>query len=111
MKMPIISLTTDVLESLDQIFYSGSKGTHLLFSTRTIRDAFVRNAELDRQELDAVAERLQPVLADLLQFDDLDDRRLFIEELEPHLRDVLVHLYFGFLERYLNEDDLPETLH
>ncbi len=107
----IIAVSHDMLESLDQLFYSGSKGTHLLFSTRTIRAAFDRRRGLEEMELDEAAERLQPILADLMEIDDLEDRRDYIERLETPVRDLLVHLYFGFLERYLTDDEEPEVLH
>lgn len=110
-KSAIITVERDVLESLDQLFYSGSRGTHLLFSTRTIRDAFNRMEEIGADALDTAVERLHPVLNDLLDRVDLDEQRDFIEQLDPSVRDLLVHLYFGFLERYLTEDEPPEILH
>ena len=110
-KSAIITVDHDVLESLDQLFYTGAKGTHLLFSTRAIRDAFDRLEGIDADTLETAVERLHPVLNDLLDRVDLDDQRDFIEHLDPAVRDLLVHLYFGFLDRYLTEDEPPEILH
>ncbi len=110
-KMPMVMVTNEVLQSLDQIFYSGSKGTHLLFSTGAIRDAFARHHDFEKFDLDLVAEQLHSVLAELLWIDDLEDRRQFIDALDTTLRDMLVHLYFGFLDHYQTEDEPPEVLH
>jgi hypothetical protein len=107
----MLTVSNDMLESLDQIFYTGARGTHLLFSTSNIRDAFVRLERVEPVELENLTEQLQPVLATLLELSDNEDRRDFIEALEPSVRDVLVHVYFGFLEKYLTEDEPPEVLH
>jgi hypothetical protein len=111
MKIPYITVTNDMLESLDKIMLCGTRGTHLLFSADTIRAAFSRQINVEQFDLDEVAERLRPVLADLMQIDDLDERRDFIESLETPLCDTLVFLYFGFLERYLTEGVSSEEMH
>ncbi len=109
-KPAIIEIPHEALESLDQLFYASSKGTHLLFSNNVIRDAFVRQETFSEQELESVSEWLEPILADLVQIDDLEMRRDFINSLDPAARDILVHLYFGFLDRYVVDDELPEIL-
>ena len=107
----MITVSSDLLESLDQIMRLGTRGTHLLFSATTIRDAFDRQQSFEHFNLDEVADQLQPIISDLLEIDDLEDRKDFIEALDPPMRDMLVHLYFGFLERYLAEENPSEVLH
>ncbi len=109
-KPAIIEVPHETLESLDQLFYASSKGTHLLFSNNVIRDAFIRQETVSEEELESFSEWIQPILADLIQIDDLEKRKEFIAGLEPAARDILVHLYFGFLDRYVVEDELPDIL-
>jgi hypothetical protein len=55
---------------------------------------------------------VQSALAELLDRESLEDRQEYIEGLEKDIRDVLVHLYFGFLDKYMSDDeDSPEVLH
>jgi hypothetical protein len=67
--------------------------------------------ELDLLEDSELVEQVQEVLADLLEIEDLDERRDYIEALDQDLRDVLVHLYFGFLDRYMDDEKSSEVLH
>jgi sugar-specific transcriptional regulator TrmB len=106
-------VTTDILESLDQIFESGLRGTHLLFSNSMIREAFRRKTSKDLLADESLTEQVQLALADLLDVESLDERQEYIESLDPETRDILVHLYFGFLDKYMNYDDEQpsEVLH
>ena len=118
-----IAVTNIALESIDKIFRSGLRGTHLLFTNRMIREAFSREEPLENLLSHEVATRLQDVVVELLEKQDLLEQRedfrwpllmereQFIESLDPTIRAVLVHLYFGFLDRYLNGQTTPEVLH
>jgi hypothetical protein len=110
-----ISVTPDILESLDQIFETGARGTHLLFSNEMIRKAFSRARPVELLADSCVSEHVQQALSDLLGVDNLDERQEVIEALDPDTRDVLVHIYFGFLDRYLfgesDDEAPPEVLH
>lgn len=118
-----ITVTNSALESIDKIFRSGLRGTHLLFSNSMIREAFSRGDSLESLLSNEVAAKLQEVVVELLEKQDmlehgeeyrwplLVEREQFIESLDPAVRDVLVHLYFGFLDRYLCGKRNPEVLH
>ncbi|HOX44692.1 MAG TPA: hypothetical protein PK668_13915 [Myxococcota bacterium] len=88
------------LDSLDQLLHCGTRGTHLLFSTDVIREAFASPRVWELLSLEELAARVQPVLAEVMSLQDLESRQHFVEGLEPPLRDLLVQLYFGFLDRY-----------
>jgi hypothetical protein len=108
----MVSFSSEVLDSLDQIFESGARGTHLLFSNDMIREAFDRYPSADLLSDQELAEQVQNALTELMDVDSLDERQEYIESLETETRDILVHLYFGFLDRYLvNEEQSPEILH
>lgn len=109
---PYLSVTSELVESFEKIFQSGLRGTHLLFSNQMIREAFTREKPVELLTDQDVAEQVQNALADLLDRETLEERQEYIEGLESKIRDVLVHLYFGFLDKYISEDEeSPEVLH
>ncbi len=109
---PYLAVTSEIIESFEKIIQSGLRGTHLLFSNQMIREAFNQNQPVELLTDQNTAERVQNALADLLDREGLEERREYIEGLERDIRDVLVHLYFGFLDKYLSDDeDAPEVLH
>ena len=109
---PYLAVTSELVESFEKIVHSGLRGTHLLFSNQMIREAFTRAKPIELLTEQDVAEQVQSALADLLDRETLEERQEYIEGLERSIRDVLVHLYFGFLDKYLSEDEeSPEVLH
>ena len=100
-----LAVSPDVLESLDKIMETGARGTHLLFSNRMIREAFRREEPMKLLADNDFAEEVQNALSDLLTLEDLDDRQEYIELLDRTVRDILVHIYFGFLDRYVNPEE------
>ena len=109
---PFLSVTSELVESFEKIVQSGLRGTHLLFSNQMIREAFTHEKPVELLADQEVAEQVQSALADLLDRESLEDRQEYIEGLERKIRDVLVHLYFGFLDKYISEDEeSPEVLH
>ncbi len=109
---PYFAVTSEIIESLEKIVLSGLRGTHLLFSNQMIREAFKHEKPIELLTNQDVAGQVQSALADLLDRESLEERQEYIEELEKTIRDVLVHLYFGFLDKYLSDDeDSPEVLH
>jgi hypothetical protein len=92
-------LTMD-LDSLDQLLHCGTRGTHLLFTTDVIREAFAGSKAWELISLEELAARVQPMLAEVMSLQDLESRQRYVEGMEPPLRDLLVQLYFGFLDRY-----------
>jgi len=109
---PFLSVTSELIESFEKIFQSGLRGTHLLFSNQMIREAFTREKPVELLADQSVAERVQNALSDLLDRETLEEQQEYIEGLELNIRDLLVHLYFGFLDKYISEDEeSPEVLH
>jgi L-rhamnose isomerase len=109
---PYLAVTSEIIESFEKILQSGLRGTHLLFSNQMIREAFNHHQPVELLTDQNVAGRVQSALADLLDRESLEERQEYIEGLERDVRDVLVHLYFGFLDKYMSDDeDSPEVLH
>ncbi len=98
-------------DSLDQILHCGMRGTHLLFTPEAIRGAFADPRAWELWSLEELAARLQPVLAEVLDLQDLEAQQAYVEGLEPPLRNLLVQLYFGFLDRYAaTTGERPEVM-
>ena len=109
---PYFAVTSEIIDSLEKIVLSGLRGTHLLFSNQMIREAFKHEKPIELLTNQDVAGQVQSALADLLDRESLDERQEYIERLEKTIRDVLVHLYFGFLDKYMSDDEeSPEVLH
>jgi hypothetical protein len=109
---PYLAMTSELIESFEKIVQSGLRGTHLLFSNQMIREAFTHERPVELLADQDMAEQVQDALADLLDRESLEERQEYIEGLERRIRDVLVHLYFGFLDKYISEDEeSPEVLH
>ena len=97
---------------MEKIVLSGLRGTHLLFSNQMIREAFKHEKPIELLTNQDVAGQVQSALANLLDRESLEERQEYIEGLEKTIRDVLVHLYFGFLDKYMSDDeDSSEVLH
>ena len=112
-KVAKVQVSEQVLDSFDQIMHCGSKGTHLLFTNAQIRRAFKRRDAVDALEDGEAGEQLQEAIEGLLALEHIDEQQDFVDSLESGLCDLLVHLYFGFLDRYLNSEgeEPPEVLH
>ena len=109
---PYLAVTSEIIESLEKIVLSGLRGTHLLFSNQMIREAFKHEKPIQLLTDQDVAGQVQSALSNLLGRESLEERQEYIEGLERNIRDVLVHLYFGFLDKYMSDDeDSPEVLH
>lgn len=108
---PFIAVTSDILESLEKIMHSGLRGTHLLFTNHMIREAFENDIPLDLLSDESRANQVQQILSDLVEIEDLEDRQDYIQALDKGLRDLLVHLYFGFLDKFMDNEEKPEVLH
>jgi hypothetical protein len=103
---------SETVDFLDQLLHCSAMGTHLLFSTPTIRAAFADPPAAALAPLEELAPHLQPVMATLLGLPDLEERRAFIDSLESSLRDLLIVVYFGFLDHYsASAGDRPAPLH
>ena len=112
-KVATVQVSDQIMDAFDQIMHCGSRGTHLLFSNEQIRRAFRRRDAIDALEDAEAGERLQKAIEGLLALDQIEAQQDYVDDLEPGLCDLLVHLYFGFLDRYLNSDgeEVPEVLH
>ncbi len=112
-KVAKVEVNDQVLEAFDQIMHSGSRGVHLLFSHDQIRRAFVRRDAMEALEDSESGIYLQEAIENLVTIEHVDEQQDFIEALDPEICDLMVHLYFGFLDRYLNSEgeEVPEILH
>ena len=102
---PYITITLEAIESLQRLAQSGLKGTHLLFSNLMIREAFSREPPPELLNQSEFIKRVQEVLMKIIHSQDLDEQRDLIQSLDPELRNMLVHLYFGFLERVSGDQE------
>ncbi|MBW2702833.1 MAG: hypothetical protein JRF33_18580 [Deltaproteobacteria bacterium] len=112
-KVEKVEVDDQALEAFDQIMHCGSRGVHLLFSHDQIRRAFVRRDAMLALEDAESGMHLQEAIENLVTIEHVDEQQEFIDALDPEVCDLLVHLYFGFLDRYLNSDgeEVPEVLH
>jgi hypothetical protein len=109
---PYITITLEAIESLQRLAQSGLKGTHLLFSNIMIREAFSREPPPELLSQSEFVERVQNTLMKIIHSQDLDEQRDMIKSLDPELRNTLVHLYFGFLDRFSGDQETSvEVLH
>jgi hypothetical protein len=86
--------------SLAYILEQGARGSHVLFENDEIRHAFVRMGQtpsFDASCLDGV----QDLVRHLAALPTLDQKRQLIENLAEPERDLLILLYFQFLDRFL----------
>ena len=91
------------MQWLQYLVELGIQGNHPLFEAQDIRNAFERNVD----ELNAIGpnvlEEINSVVKDILQATDIETQQDLIRELEPDIRDILVHLYFQMIDRNLIE--------
>ncbi len=106
-----ITVKMEVLESLERIVQSGINGTHLLFSNWMIREAFASDVPDELFTDKQIEGQVQEILAKLAEFDTIEERQDFIETLDIDMRNILVHLYFGFLDKLVGQNYTPEVLH
>lgn len=97
----VIEIQYETLRALDKLVKNGVRGTHLLFSNVMIREAFSQDRPLEILADLELSKRVQRALEELLQLENLEERQDLIESLEPQVRDILVHIYFCFLDRCL----------
>jgi hypothetical protein len=107
---PFLMVTPEAIVAFEKLIRSGARGTHLLFSIDTIRGAFSRDLPAAEPHSNNLATRVQKALSDLVGYKSLEERQDYIESVEQEIRDLLVHLYFGFLDRFMGESKKPELL-
>ncbi len=94
-----IPISADDLRHWEKILRSGLRGTHVLFTNEMIREAFSGcwSERLRQEHIDQ--ESLRRALSAIARSDQLHEKQLIIENLDPETRAVLVHMYFGLLEQ------------
>lgn len=98
MIIPQISPNMSMLQYLIEM---GAQGNHVLFEAGDIRRAFKRDmdelAEIDSNTVGEVNKAIQQ----MIEIEEIDDKRDFFQELKPLLQDILIHLYFQMIDRTL----------
>jgi len=82
----------------DRLLEIGERGIHLLFDADTIHTAFEQDAERLRVELAGRVAEVHGAIDQVVRLQSLDEARLFIADLAPAVRHVLVLLYFELLD-------------
>ena len=84
---------------LQYLIEMGMKGNHLLFDAEDIRRAFHRDindlVNIDSKTVTEVNRALQK----LMEIKEIEDKRDYIQDLNPRLQDILIHLYFQMIDR------------
>ena len=76
----------------------GSRGIHLLFDTDMIVHAFSQDADRLRDELDGRFDEVHFAIDGIVNMEDAEKARQFVQALPDSVRHVLVLLYFELLD-------------
>ncbi len=93
---------------LTWLLEQGRSGVHPLFDTDLIRRALL-TVPLDVADDDAMLGRLERVITDLADLPTIADQRAFIASLPEGIQDLMVLLYFRFLDQFMQGREL--TIH
>jgi hypothetical protein len=88
---------TNTLDT-ERLLEIGERGIHPLFDTVMIHEAFGQDADALRLALDGRSDEIHFAVAHLADLESVAQGRCFIESLEPHVRHVVVLLYFELLD-------------
>ncbi|MFT5433992.1 MAG: hypothetical protein ACI9OJ_004704 [Myxococcota bacterium] len=83
-------------------------GYHPLFGNELIRRALCGSPEQEREDSEIVQE-LHDVIVEITELVDVRSQREFIEALPESVQNLVVHLYFRFLDQFMARH--PITLH
>ena len=97
------SLTIDP-QQVQTLLSQGALGHHVLFSMVQIRRALSKSLPL--QNHGDVLDDLQSVFIELTQCDGLKQQQALIHALPEGLQDLVVRMYFHFLDQYIREQPL-----
>lgn len=86
--------------NLTYILERGVEGSHVLFRVDEIRQAF-RGAASARPELATASAEAQALVRSLASLPSLGEQRSLIDTLPDAQRDLLICLYFEFLDQYV----------
>ena len=92
---------------IESLLAQGANGHHVLFDSVQIRRGLSRG--LLGEDHEAVVDELHQVMAELIHCDDIGQQRSLIANLPDRLQDVVVRMYFHFLDQYLK--NRPLTWH
>jgi len=92
------------ISPLEYMIRLGARGSHVLFETDRIREAF----EKEEEELVCLgaeqAEDVRDALRNVLAISEIEDKRDFLSSLPREIQYVLIHLYFQMIERTVHLD-------
>jgi hypothetical protein len=82
----------------------GARGVHLLFANDEIEAAFEQDATALRAQLAGRAAEVSSAIDALMHLDDLGRGRALIDSLDPHVRHILVLIYFDLLDTHVRPE-------
>lgn len=107
MSIVIENLSQHVI-MLQYIIEMGMKGCHALFSPDEIKQAFNRDINellnVDKKTIIEVNKAIQ----DIMEIRDFEDKKDYLKELNPLLRDIIIHLYFQMIDRTMFQTNIPK---
>jgi len=83
-------------------------GYHPLFANDLIRRALDTSPVQDRDDSEIVRE-LHDVIVEVTELEDVASQRAYIASLPESVQNLVVHLYFRFLDQFMKRN--PVTLH
>lgn len=89
--------------TLRYVLDQSAQGNHPLLDRRLIRSAFTDARALVGGLEEAIAERASALIAELRRHGDLGAQRAVIEGAPDDVKEVFVHLYFSYLDRYMHD--------
>jgi len=107
----LIATNLKTIASFETLLHAGLRGTHLLFTTGMIREAFQRRESVFSEVGGELTQKVQEAVAELITRETLEDRKAWVASLELPVRDVIIQLYFGVLDQYYFARHRPGSIH
>ncbi len=80
----------------------GAQGYHHLFDDALIREAFLHGEAVQSGLDEGTAARASSLIDALREAAQIDAQRAVIASAPPRVQQVMVHLYFHYLERFMH---------
>ncbi len=89
-------------QTLQYVLEQSSLGHHHLFEAELIRTAFVEEPGVQSGLDERTAEHASTLIDDLRTKQRLSAQRACIADAPPRVQQVMVHLYFHYLDRFMH---------